>query len=131
MNAFNFFRARPTRERITVIEAPIPEAKRLLAKCTEAGIDATLGGKECCSGGGGCSPKAAVLVYPEDAPKVQALLQDEWSSLIERETCLDRELLAKVRAAAENPESGPYCPACGHQGAPVSGACGDCGLAFG
>lgn len=127
MNPFSFFSRRPANDLVVVVEANIPEARRLLERCTAAGISATLGGKECC-GSGGCSPKAAVMVPRSDVPKVQALLDEEWQAALERESGVDRELLAKVRAAAADPSGGPHCPACGHVGELVAGSCADCGL---
>ena len=110
-----------------VAEADLVEAGRLLSQFRAAGIDAYVGGKECCSSGG-CGPKAAVLVPIAELPLVRDLLESNWRRMIAHEGG-DPDVLQRV-AAAES-EGLPVCPACGHVGEPVSGECGDCGLALG
>jgi len=117
-------------ELVAVVEASIPEAKRLQKKLEAAGIPVVLGGQECCSSGG-CAPKAAITVPREAIPQVRAVLQDEWESNLQREKHCDPELLAKVKAAQETPSDHPACPACGHVGPLDGSACGDCGLFLG
>lgn len=109
---------------VTAVEASIPDAKRLVEQCEEAGIHAVLGGEECCSSGG-CAPKAAVRVARADVPRVKLLLEQLWAADLEREG-VDPAALAKVAAAERSGK--PHCPACGHIGALVGGACADCGL---
>lgn len=130
MNPFTFFTRRPENELVVVVEASIPEARKLVARCTDAGIGAVLGGKECCSSGG-CAPKAAVLVPRGDVPRVHEMLQNDWHESVAREGGVDHELLARVRAAAADPSGEPHCPACGFVGPLVRGACADCGLQLG
>lgn len=130
MNPFTFFRGRSAPEMIPVLEASIPEAKRLVGRCQEAGIDAVLGGKECCSSGG-CAPKAAVMVPRDQAERVHALLQADWHETLAREGA-DPEIVARLKAAAQaDPDAGPVCPACGNVGELHNGACADCGLFLG
>jgi hypothetical protein len=130
MNPFTFFRGRQAPEMVVVLEASIPDAKRMLGRCQDAGINAVLGGKECCSGGG-CSPKAAVMVPADQVHAVQSLLQADWHAQLAREGA-DPEIVARLQAAAQaDPDAGPVCPACGHVGELARGACADCGLFLG
>jgi hypothetical protein len=113
--------------RVPAAEASIPDAKRLVERCQEAGIDAVLGRTESCASGG-CTPKAQVLVHPDDVPRVTALLQHEWLESAAREGTVAPDFVEKLRAAAADPEGEPPCPACGTAAPLVDGACSDCGL---
>ncbi len=112
---------------VTAVEASIPDARRLVAQCQAAGISALLGG-EACGMGGGCAPKAAVRVARRDVPRVKELLEKMWAADLEREG-IDPAAVARLQAAERSGK--PHCPACGHIGALVGGACADCGLEFG
>jgi hypothetical protein len=114
-------------ELVPAAEASIPDAKRLVARCRDEGIDAVLGRTATCSSGG-CTPKAQVLVRPGDVPRVSALLRRDWLEAAEREGTLDPELGARLRAAPASPSGDPPCPACGTAAPLVGGACSDCGL---
>ncbi|ATB30644.1 hypothetical protein MEBOL_004105 [Melittangium boletus DSM 14713] len=71
-----------------------------------------------------CSPKFQVLVRPEDAPRVDALLQRHWRDSLVREG-----LVPSGAPLLALPEEGELpCPACGTAAALVEGACSDCGL---
>ncbi len=113
---------------VVVAEGAIPEMERLLRECRSAGLDATLGGKECCSGGG-CGPKAALLLQPHELATFQRLMSSRWSDALAREGGADPEVLARLEAAQAAGELA--CPACGHVGDLVDGECADCGLALG
>ena len=108
---------------IPCLEAPIADAKEILAACTEADIAASLARGNCCGKSGcGCAPKMQLLVAPQDVPRVATLLQSRWNALLEREG-VDLE-------AGDAPVDGehPPCPACGTAAPLVEGACSDCGL---
>jgi hypothetical protein len=108
---------------IACLEAPMSDAKEILAACTEADIVASLARGVCCGKGGcGCAPKMQLLVAPQDVPKVASLLQSRWNSLLEREG-----VETDLSAAAVEGENLP-CPACGTAAPLVEGACSDCGL---
>lgn len=123
MDPFALFRRRPDTELVTAVEAGLPEARRLVERCEEAGIHAVLGGEACC--GGGCAPKAAVRVPRNELPKVKELLEAMWTADLAKED-IDPVMLARLRAAERSGR--PHCPACGHTGPLVGGACEDCGL---
>lgn len=112
---------------IPVAEGPIPDMERLYRDCLEAGIECSLGGQECCSGGS-CGPKAALLVAPNALGQYRRFMQESWANALAREGS-DPEVLARIQAAEQAGEA--VCPACGHVGEPVEGECGDCGLALG
>lgn len=112
-------------ELIVVAEGTLAEAKRLAERCRVLDIGAWIGGQECCSGGG-CGPKAALLVGPLDAPRVAELLRRDWLDAVERESPGSASRLAQLHAGELEEE--PPCPACGTAGPLVAGACGDCGL---
>jgi hypothetical protein len=115
---------------VPCLEAPIADAKEILAACTDADIDAALARGNCCgSKGCGCAPKMQLLVAPEDVPRVAQLLQARWSSLLEREGVEDEEGgVAPVGANLSADGEHPPCPACGTAAPLVEGACSDCGL---
>lgn len=110
-----------------IAEADLIEANRLVAQLRDAGIEAALGGKECCSSGG-CGPKAAVLVPVEAIPRVRTIFEETWRSSVARGAG-DPAVLARIAAAEA--EGLPVCPACSHVGEPVAGECADCGLSLG
>ncbi len=110
-----------------IAEADLIEASRIVAQLREVGIEAALGGKECCSSGG-CGPKAAVLVAIEAIPRVRAIFDESWRSSVAKGAG-DPAVLARIAAAEA--EGLPVCPACSHVGEPVDGECADCGLALG
>ena len=114
-------------ELVPAAEASISDAKRLVERCQEEGIDAVLGRTATCSSGG-CTPKAQVLVRRDDVPRVMELLERDWLADAASEGTLEPELVAKLRAALGNPIGEPPCPACGTAAPLVHGACSDCGL---
>ena len=115
-------------------EGPVQGARELVRQLEEAGIEAQLGPapkKACCAGGGcGCSAKVQVLLHPGDVDRVAALMRDEWMGAVKAEGTLQTGLpvLGAAPADAEAEGDDLTCPACGHKGALVEGACGDCGL---
>ncbi len=114
-------------ELVPAAEAALPDARRLLDRCLDAGIPARLGRDHHC-GSGHCAPKAQLLVRAEDAPAVSDLLRRECIESAEREGTLDPEYLERIRAAPAGPDAEPPCPACGTAAPLVEGACSDCGL---
>ena len=128
MAALDLIRPRHAEPKLVpAAEASIPDAKRLVVRCHEDGIEALLGRTASCSSGG-CTPKAQVLVRRDDVPRVMTLLQLDWIEAAEREGTLDPELMAKLRAAQASSDTDPPCPACGTTAPLVNGACSDCGL---
>jgi hypothetical protein len=114
---------------IPCLEAPMSDAKEILAACADADIDASLARGACCGNRGcGCAPKMQLLVAPQDVPRVAKLLQSRWNLLLEREgvETEDGEMVAVPVSGVEG-EHLP-CPACGTAAALVEGACSDCGL---
>jgi hypothetical protein len=114
---------------IPCLEAPMTDAKEILAACADADIEASLARGACCGNRGcGCAPKMQLLVAPQDVPRVASLLQNRWNLLLEREG-VDAEDGGPVAVASTNPEGEHQpCPACGTAAALVEGACSDCGL---
>jgi hypothetical protein len=114
---------------IPCLEAPMSDAKEILAACEDADIEASLARGACCgSRGCGCAPKMQLMVAAEDVPRVAKLLQSRWNLLLEREgvDSEDGEMVAAPKSGTEG-EHQP-CPACGTAAALVEGACSDCGL---
>lgn len=64
-----------------------------------------------------------LVVDKEDAERVGAVLKQDYQAMIEREGVGEFNT-----EAVDLEESEVSCPACGHKGALVDGACGDCGL---
>jgi hypothetical protein len=112
---------------VPAVEAGIPDAKRLVERCLDQDIPATIGRNACCASGG-CTPKAQVLVRQEDVARVRALVHGDWLRAAEREGTIHREWLEKQRATEDSPDGYPPCPACGTAAPLVNGACSDCGL---
>lgn len=111
---------------VVVSEGSLADTKRLADRVRALDIATWIGGQECCSKGG-CGPKAALMVGPDDVPKVAALLRDDWVAALERESPGSAERLARLHGPEATDGELP-CPACGTAGPLVSGACGDCGL---
>lgn len=111
---------------VVVSEGSLADTKRLADRVRALDIATWVGGQECCSKGG-CGPKAALMVGRDDAPKVAALLRDDWVAALERESPGSAERLARLHGE-ESTDGELPCPACGTVGPLVSGACGDCGL---
>ena len=112
---------------VPAVEATIPDAKRLIARCVQAGIHATLGRTATCAAGG-CSPRAQLMVRREDVPRVMALLEREWLDTAVREGTISHEFVEKMKDALSDPKGDPPCPACATAAPLVNGACSDCGL---
>lgn len=112
------------------MEMPIPEAKRVVNACLAAEIPALLGGRPGCASGG-CSPKALILVRPDDVPRVARLLHDEWRDMALREGTVDFEVGVPSAQAEVAEDAEPACPACGCREPLAAGACADCGLVLG
>jgi hypothetical protein len=110
---------------VPCVQAPLADAKELLAACLEAEIPAALDrAPRCHEGGCGCAPKLELLARPEDLPRVAALLERRWHGMLEREGTLSD--LPAAATAEELP-----CPACGTAAPLEDGACSGCGLQLG
>jgi hypothetical protein len=114
-------------ELVAVSQGTLTDVKRQVEQCLEHDLPARAGREQGCASGG-CQPKAQLLVRREDVEQVVQLLQRSWLEAARREGTLDQEYLAKLRAAHASPSDEPPCPACGHVGPLVGGACADCGL---
>lgn len=112
---------------IPCVSGPLPDLKRMLARCEEAGIPAALWAEEACNkhGGCGCAPKVHLVAPPDELPRISALMRDEWAALVEKEGTASDWQPASVS------EDAMPCPACGSTAELVEGACGDCGLQLG
>lgn len=110
-------------EVVTVLEAPVADAKRLLERCLEADIPVLLGRDDHCTKG--CSPKLMLLARAEDAPRVGALLNAAWRDSLAREGTLPAE--GRAVAIAADSDDLP-CPACGFVVPAAAAECPDCGL---
>jgi hypothetical protein len=128
MEQFEVDEALAATELMAVAQGSLTDVKRQVELCLEAGIPARAGREAAGCAAGGCQPKAQLMVRPEDAEQVVRLLQRAWLDAAHREGTLDEEYLAKLRAAHAADSDDPPCPACGHVGPLVGGACGDCGL---
>lgn len=118
-----------TAELVPALEGPVLAARELERRLLEADIPVALvkpEAKACCGAGGcGCGSKLSLMVREADVPKVHALLNAEWLEAVRREGTVDEASLVPLKVG----EGGePACPACGHAGPLVEGACGDCGL---
>jgi hypothetical protein len=115
-------RALAETEVVPCVEAPLSDARALVAACLSQGMPALLS-REACSKPS-CSPKFQVLVRREDAPRVAGILQERWLASIQREG-----LVSQPQPLLTEPQEGePPCPACGTAAPLVDGACSDCGL---
>jgi hypothetical protein len=127
MEPFEVEEALAGAELMAVSQGSLTDVKRQVEQCLEHDIPARAGREPACASGG-CQPKAQLMVRLEDAEQVVRLLQSEWLEAAKREGTLDPEYLAKLRAAHAAESDDPPCPACGHVGPLVGGACADCGL---
>jgi len=127
MEPFEVEEALAGAELVAVSQGSLTDVKRQVEFCLEHDIPARAGRDEGCAAGT-CKPKAQLMVRREDAPRAFELLQREWYEAARREGTLDQEYLDKLRAAQATASDDPPCPACGHVGPLVGGACADCGL---
>ena len=108
-------------ELIPAMQAGLSEAKEIQDLCRAAGVLVELGRDDHCTKG--CSPKVLVLARKDDLPAIQRVVAQRWASLLDDG--------ATIHAAGEiTDDEEPPCPACGHRGALVDGACAECGLAL-
>jgi hypothetical protein len=127
MEPFEVEEALAGAELMAVSQGSLTDVKRQVEQCLEQGIPARAGREGGCASGS-CQPKAQLMVRREDAEAVVRLLQHEWLEAARREGTLEPEYLEKLRAAHATAGDDPPCPACGHVGPLVGGACADCGL---
>jgi hypothetical protein len=113
-------------EVVPCVQAPLRDAKELLAACLEADIPALLDqAPRCHDGGCGCAPKLELLARAEDLPRVAALMEQRWHGMLAREGTV-----ADLAGGATG-DADPPCPACGTAEPLVEGACAACGLQLG
>jgi hypothetical protein len=127
MEPFEVDEALAEAELVAVSQGSLTDVKRQVERCLEHDLPARAGREGGCASGS-CQPKAQLMVRREDVERVVVLLQREWLEAARREGTLDEEYLAKLRAAHATESDDPPCPACGHVGPLVGGACADCGL---
>lgn len=127
MEPFEIDEALAGAELVAVSQGTLTDVKRQVEQLVEQGIPARAGADAGCASGG-CKPKAQLMVRREDLERVVVLLQRDWLDAARREGTLDEEYLSKLRAAHATAADDPPCPACGHVGPLVAGACADCGL---
>ncbi|MEZ4368025.1 MAG: hypothetical protein R2939_17355 [Kofleriaceae bacterium] len=108
-----------TREVVSCLTGSLAYMKEVRDKCLAAGIPAKVAAP---SAGGGCGPKAHLLVEAVDVPRVAAVLDGEWRASLAREGVAPPPLTAFADG-----EHLP-CPACGTAAPLEAGACSDCGL---
>ncbi len=130
MEPFEVEEALAGAELVPVSQGTLTDVKRQVEQCLEHDIPARAGREQGCASGG-CQPKAQLLVRREDVEAAVMLFQRSWLEAARREGTLDEEYLAKLRAAHAAESDDPPCPACGHVGPLVDGACADCGLHLG
>jgi hypothetical protein len=124
-------RALTDAEVIPYREGPLAAVKEFERECLSRDIPVVLAKappKECCAAGGcGCGGKVQLLAREEDIPRIEEFFRAAWIEMVKQTGGQLVEL--KTSAPAEGEAEGePPCPACGHVGALVEGACGDCGL---
>lgn len=105
---------------VTAAAGSIAEMKELRERCLARGITAQLG----CPGGKSCGPRTHLLVQPQDAAGVQALLAEDWQAQLQAE---DLPPVVIKPSAPQYAHLEP-CPACGTAAPTRAGACADCGL---
>lgn len=109
---------------VSALSGSIPDMKVLRDRCLGAGIPAIVGRQDCgsgaCGSGGGCGPKASLLIHATSVPALGELLHGDWRAQLEREGL---PAVALDVSGDELP-----CPACGTAAPLVGGCCSDCGL---
>jgi hypothetical protein len=113
---------------IPVVHAGIAACREIERAILEAGVpcyvDAINDDDQPLSTGG--AMKVGVIIAEADLAKVGEIMRKRFSELIEKEGVGSFNSTA-IDLAADEIE----CPACGHKGPLVDGACGDCGLFLG
>jgi hypothetical protein len=113
-------------EIVPALQLALAEAKEIQAACLAGGVPALLGKDDHCTKG--CSPKVLLLIRPEDADAVRAILSRKWQAMLDT---VDVDARAAGVGIEVGDDAEPPCPACGHQGALDDGACAECGLQLG
>jgi hypothetical protein len=112
---------------VPALQLALAEAKQVQAACLAEGVPAILGKDDHCDKG--CAPKVLLLIRPDDARALQAILARKWQALLES---VEGEGARSVGVGIEvGDDAEPPCPACGHQGPLDEGACSECGLQLG
>jgi hypothetical protein len=114
-------------ELVPCLQAPLADIKEIREACLSAEIPVLLDRDACCGKGGcGCAPKLMLLARPEDAVRIERLLQERWRTMALREGTVDEDHPAVAVSGEHEP-----CPACGTAAPLADGACSDCGLQLG
>ena len=101
-------------ELVRAMEGTIVRIKEVRDRCLDAGVPAVL--DRCREKG--CATKMYLLLREEDLPRLAAVVESDWRTLVEQEG-IDPDKLAEADDA---------CPACGSDAPLAAGACGECGL---
>lgn len=113
--------------RVALVHAGLPACREIERALLDAGIPCLVEaeaeeGEPLAAG----AVKVGVIIAQADLPRAGELLRRRFEQLIEKEGVGSFNAEAVDLSAAE-----VQCPACGHKGALVEGACGDCGLFLG
>ena len=109
---------------VPCLSGSLPEMKAIRERCLAAGIPVMLG---CPSPGQSCGTRTHLLVEEDDVPRVAEVLRGDWRDALIREGLSPADV-ASAPPIADDSDEEPPCPACGHAGPLVEGACADCGL---
>ena len=107
---------------VPCLSGSLPEMKAIRERCLAAGIPVMIG---CPSPSKSCGTRTHLLVEEDDVPRVAEVLRGDWQNALAREGLAPAVMAAPID---EDSDAEPPCPACGHAGALVEGACADCGL---
>jgi len=115
----------PEAEKVMLGIMELVDAKRLKEKLAETGVEIDLGhNKQTCTRG--CKVTVEVWGYPQDLPKIQEVLREEQSKLLE-----DLDFDPKRSDQVFDPsKKTAVCPACGTEFSTELTECPECGLVF-
>jgi hypothetical protein len=115
----------PEAEKMMLGIMELVDAKRLKEKLAEMGVEIELGhNKETCTKG--CKVTVEIWGNPQDLPKIQGVLSEERSKLME-DLDVDPDLANQVFDPDKNTA---VCPACGAEFSTDLKECPECGLVF-
>src|SRR5215213_1387638 len=104
---------------VTVLQAPVVEAKQIVDACLAVDVPVVLGRDDHCTKG--CSPKLLVLARQADADRVAHVLRSRWHEM------LAAEGNARSASGATPADDAMPCPACGTSVPDAATECPDCG----
>ncbi len=115
----------PDAEKVLLGVMELVDAKRLKERLAEMGVEIELGhNKQTCTRG--CKVTVEVWGYPKDLPKIQGVLDEERSKLLE-----DIDFDPKQGEQVFDPsKETAVCPACGTEFSTELKECPECGLSF-